>query len=58
VFLNLFIFYLLNSYTTCTLQPLMQKFISLGSECVKIQETANASQGISPAPLTPGFAFI
>jgi hypothetical protein len=35
----------------------MQKFISLGAECVKIQETANASQGISPAPLTPGFAF-
>jgi hypothetical protein len=36
----------------------MQKFISLGVECVKIQDTANASQGISSASLTPGFAFI
>jgi hypothetical protein len=35
----------------------MQKFISLGAECVKIQETTNVSQGISPALLTPGFAF-
>jgi hypothetical protein len=25
----------------------MQKFLSLGAECVKIQETANASQGFS-----------
>jgi hypothetical protein len=25
----------------------MQKFLSLGAECVKIQETAYASQGIS-----------
>jgi hypothetical protein len=25
----------------------MQKFLSLGAECVKIQETANASQGMS-----------
>jgi hypothetical protein len=25
----------------------MQKFLSLGAECVKIQETADASQGIS-----------
>jgi hypothetical protein len=24
----------------------MQKFLSLGAECIKIQETANASQGI------------
>jgi hypothetical protein len=32
---------------TCTLQALMQKFLSLGAECVKIQETADASQGIS-----------
>jgi hypothetical protein len=36
----------------------MQRFISLGAECVKIQETANASQGISSPSLTPGFAFI
>jgi hypothetical protein len=36
----------------------MQKFISLSAECVKIQETANASQGISSASLTPSFAFI
>jgi hypothetical protein len=26
---------------------LMQKFLSLGAECVRIQETANASQGMS-----------
>jgi hypothetical protein len=25
----------------------MQRFLSLGAECVKIQETADASQGIS-----------
>jgi hypothetical protein len=25
----------------------MQKFLSLGAECVKIQETADASQGFS-----------
>jgi hypothetical protein len=25
----------------------MQKFLSLGVECVKVQETADASQGIS-----------
>jgi hypothetical protein len=25
----------------------MQKFLSLGAECVKIQETTDASQGIS-----------
>jgi hypothetical protein len=25
----------------------MQKFLSLGAECVKIQETVDASQGIS-----------
>jgi hypothetical protein len=28
------------------LQTLMQKFLSLGNECVKIQETADASQGM------------
>jgi hypothetical protein len=32
---------------TCTLQALMQKFLSLGAECVKIHETADASQGMS-----------
>jgi hypothetical protein len=36
-----------NFYTTCTLQALIQKFLSLGVECVKIQETIDASQGIS-----------
>jgi hypothetical protein len=35
----------------------MQKFLSLGAECVKIQETANASQGISSVLLTPAFYF-
>jgi hypothetical protein len=33
---------------TCILQALMQKFLSFGAECIKIQETADASQGISP----------
>jgi hypothetical protein len=33
----------------------MQTFLSLGAECVKIQETANASQGISAVLLTPAF---
>jgi septal ring factor EnvC (AmiA/AmiB activator) len=35
----------------------MQRFLSLGAECVKIQETANASQGISSVLLTPAFYF-
>jgi hypothetical protein len=26
----------------------MQKFLSLGAKCVKIQETVDASQGTSP----------
>jgi hypothetical protein len=34
------------------------EFFSIGAECVKIQETANASHGISSPPLIPGFAFI
>jgi hypothetical protein len=29
------------------LQPLMQRFLSLGTDCVKIQETADASNGFS-----------
>jgi hypothetical protein len=29
------------------LQTLMQKFLSLGAECVWIQESADASQGMS-----------
>jgi hypothetical protein len=29
------------------LQPLMQRFLSLGTDCVKIQETADASKGFS-----------
>jgi hypothetical protein len=29
------------------LQTLMQKFLSLGAECVRIQESADASQGMS-----------
>jgi hypothetical protein len=35
----------------------MQRFLSLGVECVKIQETANASQGISFVLLTSTFYF-
>jgi hypothetical protein len=34
----------------------MQKFLSLGAECVKIQEIADASQGISRVLVI--FAFI
>jgi hypothetical protein len=29
------------------LQTLMQKFLSLGAECVRIQESADGSQGMS-----------
>jgi hypothetical protein len=43
MYLTLFILELLDSHTTRALQPLMQRFLSLGAECVKIQETANAS---------------
>jgi hypothetical protein len=32
------------------LQPLMQRFISLGTDCVKIQEATNASKGFSFTP--------
>jgi hypothetical protein len=35
----------------------MQRFLSLGTECVKIQETANASQGITSVLLTSAFYF-
>jgi hypothetical protein len=35
----------------------MQRFLSLGAKCVKIQETTNASQGISYVLLTPAFYF-
>jgi hypothetical protein len=35
----------------------MQRFLSLDADCVKIQETANASQGISSVLLTPAFYF-
>jgi hypothetical protein len=35
----------------------MQRFLSLGAECVKIQKTPNASQGISSVLLTPAFYF-
>jgi hypothetical protein len=31
----------------------MQKFLSLGAECVKIEETADASQGISLVLVIP-----
>jgi hypothetical protein len=55
VHLTLFVLDLLDSHTTRTLQPLMQRFLSLCAECVKIQETANASQGISSVLLTPAF---
>jgi hypothetical protein len=41
---------------TCTQQALMQKFLSLGAECVKIQETADASQGMSFVLVIRGFA--
>jgi hypothetical protein len=57
VYLTLFILELLDSHTTRALQPLMQRFLSLDTECVKIQETANASQGISSVLLTPAFYF-
>jgi hypothetical protein len=33
----------------------MQKFLSLGAQCVKIQETADASQGISLVLVIPSF---
>jgi hypothetical protein len=35
----------------------MQIFLSLGAECVKIQETTNASQGIFVVLVTPAFYF-
>jgi hypothetical protein len=35
----------------------MQRFLSLGAKCIKIQETADASQGISSVLLTPTFYF-
>jgi hypothetical protein len=35
----------------------MQRYLSVGAECVKIQETANASQGISSILLTLAFYF-
>jgi hypothetical protein len=35
----------------------MQRFLSLGAECVNIQEIANASQGISIVLVTPVFYF-
>jgi hypothetical protein len=35
------------SFSYCfVLQVLMQKFLSLGNECVKIQEMVDASQGM------------
>jgi hypothetical protein len=54
VYSTLFILELLDSHTIRALQPLMQRFLSLGVECVKIQET---SQGISTVLLTPAFYF-
>jgi hypothetical protein len=39
LFVNIFLILLF-------LQTLIQKFLSLGNECVKIQETADASQGM------------
>jgi hypothetical protein len=38
------------------MQALMQKFLSLGAECVKIQGTADASQGMSFVFVILGFA--
>jgi hypothetical protein len=52
VYSTLFILELLDSHTIRALQHLMQRFLSLGAECVKIQET---SQGISTILLTPAF---
>jgi hypothetical protein len=47
LFHNFDSFYFLTSFSYCfLLQILMQKFLSLGDECVKIQETADASQGM------------
>jgi hypothetical protein len=54
----MFILELLDSHTTRALQPLMQRFLSLGAECIKIQETANESQGISSVLLTPAFFLL
>jgi hypothetical protein len=36
----------------------MQKFLSLGAECVKIQETADASQGMFLVLVVPSFTFM
>jgi hypothetical protein len=36
----------------------MRKFLSLGAECVKIQEAAHASQGMSLVLVVPSFTFI
>jgi hypothetical protein len=47
LFYNFDSFYLWTSFSYFfLLQILMQKFLSLGDECVKIQETTDASQGI------------
>jgi hypothetical protein len=40
------LFFLISFSHYFILQILMQKFLSLGNECVKIQETADASQGM------------
>jgi hypothetical protein len=39
------------------LQTLMQKFLSLGAECVRIQESADASQGMSIVIYRCSFVF-
>jgi hypothetical protein len=39
------------------LQPLMQRFISFGTDCVKIQESADASKGFFFCPSLLLFCF-
>jgi hypothetical protein len=51
--------YFLNSgvltYTACAQQPLMQRFIYLGTNCVKIQETTDASKGFFVVSFTSDY---
>jgi hypothetical protein len=40
------------------LHPLMQRFLSLGIDCVKIQEVADESKGIFPCSYCSRFVFL
>jgi hypothetical protein len=47
-FIMIFLFLHLLYLYSFTLQPLMQRFLSLGTDCVKIQKDADESKGIFP----------